>query len=73
MGGVGLAFYLVLAHQTAVDLFLDPCVDQKHADSVVVAVQQFRWVQMYFFNFFKWFRDLIMNIVSKKIYNENYF
>ena len=42
MGGVGLAFYLALAHQTAVDLFLDPCVDQKHADSVVVAVQQFR-------------------------------
>ena len=70
MEGVGLAFYLVLAHQTAVDLFLDPCVDQKHADSVVVAVQQFKWVQMYFRIFLK---VVFMNIASKKIYNENYF
>ena len=69
MGGVGLAFYLVLAHQTAVDLFLDPCVDQKHADSVVAAVQQFRLVQTYFRMFLlKWFF-----IASKKTYNENYF
>ena len=71
MGGVGLAFYLVLAHQTAVDLFLDPCVDQKHADSVVAAVQQFRLVQTYFRMFLlKWF---FMSIESKKTYNENYF